>query len=126
MAITYEIDEERSIVMTTVTGRLTDAELMAHKEALLADPRFSAGMKELSDIRGIEDLDVTPQGIMAAASFDSQNNAELATHRLGLLVPTDLVFGMARMYEMRTEGNTGGVKVFRNEEEAMLWLGASD
>ncbi|MDH3206648.1 MAG: hypothetical protein OEO79_08550 [Gemmatimonadota bacterium] len=126
MAIRYEIDEERSIVMTTATGRLTDAELLAHKEALLADPRFRPGMKELSDIRGVEDLDVSPEGVMAAASFDSRNSPVLETHRLGLLVSTDLVFGMARMYEMRTDGNTGGVKVFRSEEEAMLWLDASD
>lgn len=126
MPITYEIDKERSLVRTTVTGRLTDADLLAHKHALLADPRFSMGMNELSDIRGVEDFQVTPEGIMAAAFFDSQNKAGLGTHQLALVASADLVFGMARMYGMRTEGNTGGVGVFRSEEEARSWLEASE
>ena len=126
MPITYEIDKERSLVRTTVTGRLTDADLLAHKRALLADPCFSIGMKELSDIRGVEEFEVTPEGIMAAAFFDSRNKAELGTHQLALVASADLVFGMARMYGMRTDGNTGGVGVFRSEEEAKVWLEASE
>lgn len=125
MAITYEIDEERAFVRTTITGRLTDADLIAHKEALLADPRFRIGMKELSDVRGVEDLQVTPHGVMMAAKFDSENNEGFGDHRLSLLVSEDLVFGMARMYGSRTLGNTGGVGVFRSEEEALAWLESS-
>ena len=122
VSITYRIDEALGVVRTTVTGRLDDQDLLAHKRALLADPRFTVGMKELSDIRQCEQMDVTPQGIAAAASFDSDHSSELRAHRLGLLVPTDLVFGLARMYEMSTDGNTGGVMVFRTEEDALRWL----
>ena len=121
MPISYDIDEERGFVRTVATGRLTDAELLEHKHALMADPRFRDGMKELSDIRGVDDLQVTPQGVMRAASFDSANNAAMGTHRLGLLVPSDYVFGMARMYQMRTDQNMG-VEVFRDDEEAQRWL----
>ena len=126
MAMTYEIDEERSLVRTTVSGRLTDADLLAHKHALLADPGFRVGMNELSDIRRVEEFEVTPEGITAAALFDSKNKADVGTHRLALVASADLVFGMARMYGMKTDGNTGGVGVFRNEEEAVVWLEASE
>lgn len=126
MPISYDIDEHRGVVRTIATGRLTDEDLLDHKRALLADARFRPGMRELSDIRGVDQLDVTPQGIMEAASFDADYEAELGAHRLGLLVPSDLVFGMARMYEMRTAGSTGGVEVFRTEDEALRWLGSSD
>lgn len=124
MPITYDIDETLGVVRTLVTGRLTDEQLIAHKHRLLADPRFTPGMKELSDVRGVEAMEVTPRGIAAAVSFDSSHSSKLDGHRLALLVPTDLVFGMARMYEMSTEGNTGGVQVFRSEDEALGWLEA--
>ena len=122
MPISYEIDEEQEIVRTTVTGRLTDDELLAHKQALVEDPRFREGMKELSDIRGVTELDITPEGVLKAVSFDATNASRFGTHRLGILVGSDHVFGMARMYEMRTDGNTGGVAVFRSVEEARSWV----
>ena len=122
MPLTYLIDEELGVVRTTATGRLTDAELLEHKKVLMDDPKFRPGMRELSDIRGVDALDVSPQGVMRAASFDSANSPTVGRHQLGILVPSDHVFGMARMYQMRTDGNTGGVHVFRDEAEAELWL----
>ena len=94
MPIQYDIDEEMGVIRTTASGRLTDEELLEHKRTLLSDARFRPGMRELS------------------------------RHQLALLVPTDLVFGMGRMYEQRTEGNTGGVEIFRDEAEAQRWLDA--
>lgn len=125
MPIQYEIDEKDGVVRTTATGRLTDDELMAHKRALLADPRFRGGMRELSDVRGVDELAVTPEGIANFASFDRAHTGVLEAHHLALLVPTEFVFGMGRMYEQRTDGNTGGVEIFRDEEAALSWLNSS-
>lgn len=125
MPIQYEIDEDRGVVRTTASGRLTDEELLEHKRALLDDPRFRPGMAELSDVRGVDELAVTPAGIAEAAQFDESHSDHFGSHRLALLVPTDLVFGMGRMYEQRTDGNTGGVQIFRDEAEALRWLESS-
>jgi hypothetical protein len=37
-------------------------------------------------------------------------------------VPTNLGFGMARMYEMLSERRGGGARVFRSESDALRWL----
>ena len=80
-------------------------------------------MKELSDIRPVSQLDVTPAGIGRFVQFDQQHADALDGHLLALLVPSDLVFGMGRMYEQRGADVSPSVRVFRDEAEARAWLG---
>lgn len=123
MPITYEIDEPRAVVLTTATGILTDADILAHKSRLLHDPKFHAGMKELSDLRWIDRLDVTPEGIQAMLRHDAEHGTELHAHRMALVASEDVVYGMARMYQSQVERVVAGVGVFRDMNEAMAWLG---
>lgn len=90
MPITYRIDSERGIVLTAATGVLTDDEVMAHKRALAGDPGYRAGMRELSDVRGVERLDVTPEGVRLMASLDRvQVFRDIAEARAWLALPPD-------------------------------------
>ena len=58
MPISYQIDDERGVVLTVASGLLTTGELIAHKEQLMNDPRFKSGIVELSDVRAIEKINV--------------------------------------------------------------------
>lgn len=42
------------------------------------------------------------------------------------MVPNDLVFGMARMYQILTETSPDEVEIFRDLDEALRWLGVAD
>ena len=44
MPLTYEIEAARQLIHTTGAGTLTDADVMAHRASLAADPAFVAGM----------------------------------------------------------------------------------
>lgn len=125
MPISYRIDSANGIVWTKVTGVLTDGQLLQHKEALLSDPSFRPGMKEISDVRDVERLDVTRDGIQQFARFDAAHSSHLSAHEIALLVSDDLTFGLGRMYGALTEGNIGGVTVFRCESEVRSWAGLS-
>jgi hypothetical protein len=61
MPITYRIDQEHDVVWTTATGVLTDADLLAHKSRLINDADFKPGLRELSDVRAVDRLEVTPK-----------------------------------------------------------------
>jgi len=125
MAITYAIDPGLGVVFTKATGVLTDDELVGHKQNLLRDPAFKPGMVELSDVRGVERLEVTPEGIRRFVAQDKADADRLRGFKLAIVVSKDVVFGMARVYEMRTEANPLSVNVFRDMEEARVWLGLS-
>lgn len=122
MTISYRIDPDQGIVLTEASDVLTVRELMAHKQALLNDPQFRPGLKELSDVRQVDQLAVTPDDLRALAAFDHKHAAVLSEHKLALLVPNDYVFGMARMYQLLSESGGDNVMVFREEGEARRWL----
>jgi hypothetical protein len=69
MPISYRIDEARALVLTTATGALTDADILGLKARLQVDPRWSPGMRELADVREIDRLDVTTEGVRRMASW---------------------------------------------------------
>lgn len=110
------------MVFTEATGVLTDGDILGHKSRLLADPAFDPSMPQISDIRGIERLDVTSAGVRAMVDHDTINAARRRGHRMALIVPQTAVFGMARMYELMGQGADDSVGVFRTAEEAYLWL----
>lgn len=125
MPISYEIDTRLGLIRTTATGVLTDADLVAHKRALASDPRIKPGMRELSDVRGVEQLEVTLAGIGTLVSMDAEPAAMFDDYRLAIVASTDVVFGMARLYQQRTDEELERVGIFRTMEEAAAWLGLS-
>ena len=122
MPISYRIDVERNLVLTTGSGTLTDNDIIQFKARLLQDPDFKPGMKELSDIRGIDQLDITPSGVQAMVQQDARHSAEVASHKLALVVSKEVAYGMARMYQTLTQSNIETVGVFRDIDEARAWL----
>ncbi len=123
MPISYRIDESRNLVLTAATGVLTDAEVLEHKERLLRDPEFRHGMAELTDVRAVARLEVTPEGIRRMVGFDSREGAGTENHRLAIVASHDFIFGMARMYQTQAELYRPEVGVFRTLDEALGWLG---
>jgi hypothetical protein len=67
MPISYRIDDARGLVLTTATGALTDADILDLKARLASDPWWSPGMQELADVRGIDRLEVTTEGVSQLA-----------------------------------------------------------
>ncbi len=125
MPISYRIDKQRRLVLTTATGVLTEEELLDHKRALIVDPEFEPGMRELTDVRTIERLSVTAAGVRKMVALDQDHTDRLGDYRLAIVAPTDASFGTARMYQMLTEANVQSIGVFRNMEEAEQWLGVA-
>jgi len=123
MPISYRIDPSRALVLTEAWGSLTDADILAHKDRLLKDPAFRPSMVQLSDVRRVEDLQVTRDGVAAMVQHDVTHAVHRGGHRLAIVISLDVVFGMARMYQIMSEQNDSTVGVFRTMEEAMVWLG---
>ncbi len=120
MPIAYTIDAARKLIVTRAWGVLNDEDLLQHKARLARDPLVTPDMRELSDVRGIEQLAVTPKGVRALVSHDDARFADGKQHRLAIIVPNDEVFGMARMYQ--TLGNDQPVRIFRDPALAEAWL----
>jgi hypothetical protein len=119
MPCSYTIDLARSLVLSRGWGVLTDGELLAHVRALTIDPRFVRSFHQLADLRDVADVEVSASTIREMARLNPYGDGS----RRAVVVTSDVLFGMARMYQILREEPTDELEVFRKLDDALRWLG---
>ena len=120
MPVDYTIDTAVGVIFVCVSGTLTKANVLQFRERLLADPNFSDGTRMLTDFSSVDDFQIS-----------SDDEAELIFHasktelifKTAFVAPSDLAFGMMRIYEAKLGENFEDVCVFRTMAAAREWLG---
>jgi len=126
MPITYSIDSRRRIVWATASGRLSDQDVLAYQVAAW-EQADTAGYDELVDLTAVTQVEmVSPEKLAELAQRASQSDSRQHPGRLAIVGTSDLHFGVGRMYQTHRSLVPGGnkeVRVFRQREEALIWLG---
>lgn len=120
MAIAHTIDAELGLVLCRAWDVLTNEDLHRHYEAIQADPAFQRTFRQLGDLRDVTRLTADSAAIAAAASLQ----VFAPGTRRALIAPTDITFGLARMFASYAEDVGQTVRVFRSAEDAESWVGA--
>jgi hypothetical protein len=119
MPADYTVDKEQGVVFTCAWGKLTDEDALAHQQRLRADPAFKSWYRQLADFSAVEQFELTPKGIRLLASGDPWGPGA----RRAVVSPTDIAFGMMRMFQILLGEGTQDTAVFRTRPEALSWLG---
>ncbi|MGH9741812.1 MAG: hypothetical protein ACRD51_05605 [Candidatus Acidiferrum sp.] len=115
----YKIDKERKVVLSSGTGVFTKEDALSHQDRLVADPDFDSSYSQLLDFTHITRIDLTATDVQHLAL----RNIFSPQSRRAILVPTDLGFGLGRMFEiLRENAGEQGIRIFRNLEEALDWV----
>ena len=101
---------------------LTNRELLAHVRALAVDRRFARNFNQLADLRDVTDLQVTAATIREMVKLNPFGTSA----RRALVVTSDVVFGMARMYQILLEESSYKFEIFREVDQAFQWLGIAE
>lgn len=117
MPATYRLDPERRLVVITLAGVVTGAELDEVRTQIREDPAFDPSFSVLVDASELNPAALTGQVVRARAAAPPPGRM-----RVAVVAPADAVFGIARMYQMMVEGSGKPVGVFRSTDEAMAWL----
>lgn len=119
MPADYRIDIPNNLVFSFGTGLLTIDDLIGHQRRLRSDPAFKPTLNQLTDFCSVSELNVTADGIrqMSEASFFAP------TSRRAIVVDRDVLYGLARMYEILRDRGPEQISVFRSYPEALAWLG---
>ena len=125
MPIEYSIDEGLGAIFTTASAVLTEEELLEHKRKIISDPKFRPGFVELSDVRAISEVAISPSGIEKFVEQDASDAELLKDYKLAIVVSGALEYGMGVMYEMMSSEQNRNVRIFRDLNPAMDWLGIS-
>jgi hypothetical protein len=119
MPACYKIDKQRRLVMSTAYGTVSREDLLDHQNKLLADPDFDPTFSQLSDFGHMTKVEVTAEDVRKFA----ERNIFAPSSRRAFVVPDDVAFGLARMFEMlRDAKGEQGIRVFRELEEGLDWV----
>ena len=120
MSYRYEIDVEKALVLSFVSGVLTTDDMHSARRTMAADPRFSPDQSQFVDMSGVTgvEVDMTMIREFAAHSIHRPHT------RIAVVVQRKDVFGMLRMYETFRElaGIDQRIRLFETAEAAMAWL----
>ena len=121
MPASYRIYPEARFVHTRATGALAGREMIAHADALAADPAFSPDYVQLADFRETTAFLATSAEMRRLADH---NPFDLTARRVGL-VGTSVAYGMLRMYQMLSGIDDVQSLVTRSEAEAWAFVGVA-
>ena len=122
MSARYRILPEHRLVLVTFQGDLTPEEIAAGRDELGRDPGFDPRFFQLVDARRLRDIPAESVEVLKLG----QKTVFAGGVRRAIVVSTDLVFGIGRMFELSAIKLGHEIKVFRSMEEACTWLGVPD
>ena len=95
----YKIDKERRLVMTAASGVLSLADALSHLERLSKDPDFDPSYTQIADFMQVTKIELSAQNIHDLA----QRSIFSPQSRRPFIVPSDVAYGLARMFEILRE-----------------------
>jgi hypothetical protein len=127
-AIECWIDAERRLVLTRGHGTFTSEDVFGYQRDVWSRPEV-AGFDELADMSGVEHITLpSPHRIQELAQASAGMDPPASASRFAIVAPTELAFGLGRMYETYRaleDRSTKQVAVFRTMEQALEFLGIS-
>jgi len=124
MPISIHYDPEQNVLYTDATGEISLGDIMSYYseiERIDFKPQYSvlADYSEASIELNYDDLNK-----MASKRSSISHGSGLV--KIAVFAKSDVVFGVARMYEAMIDKESYEVNAFRDREEAMQWLGIRD
>jgi hypothetical protein len=115
----FKIFRERRLVMSAVSGVVTIADALAHRENLRKHPDFDPSFSQLVDLSNVTKIEFSHEDVVTFA----QDTIFSLNSRRAALATCDIAYGLARMFEMHREAKgEEGLRVFRNLDEALDWV----
>ena len=117
---------ESPFVLSVVSGDVDSAQLLAHVKAFTEESAENYGLLELVDCRAVSNADqLTVRGCIDASKIEMACPRS-AKRKLAIVVPNQLLFGLARAYATISCDSRADTTVCYSIEEALEWLGAED
>ena len=123
MAVRTYIDETMDMAVQEIRGDLTADEVLKAQHELYVELGFDPAKPCLWDAtEGNVAGAMTGGDMQGAARRSSALWERMAGGRTAILVARESDFGMGRMYEQLAAGMPRELGVFRDREEALVWL----
>lgn len=131
MAIHFTVFPDENYFLSRYVGAVTDSELLdsyrAFLEGELEGEHWQPGMNELVDAQHADFTQLSSRGLRQLQDFaESFLDQQGASMRTAVFAPHDLPYGLARVYAAMAESSPELISIFRDLDNARLWLDQPD
>jgi hypothetical protein len=119
MQVDKRVNAADRVLTLNLSGEIRDEDMLSLAIDIENDPEVKPDFSMLLDVRRADVRSVTSAGVRRLAE---RPYALAPESRRGVVVPDELSFGMARMYEALRDKLGGAIRVFRDFDEAKRWV----
>ena len=121
MPLTYSIDVAQNIIRTCGAGDVTLADVISHFRELQNDKRCPPQLDVLLDLTETISLPETSQ-LTAVTNEIRKIQSKVLFGACAIVASRDVLFGMARIFEVMAQPYFRAISVFRSVEPAEAFL----
>jgi hypothetical protein len=125
MCHSINLDKNRRLVQVTAWGMVNRDELIEIFIEAVKHQDWNAGFNMLCDFNKILNFDVTSDDIYKIIEWQESVDAMIGDGKCAFIAGSDLVYGMSRMWQTLSSGRSQKVGVFRQMNDAIIWLGST-
>ncbi len=118
MPAEYKIDKLLGVVFSFAHEIITDEDAYSHQDKLRIDPAFNPSYNQLFNFTELTHADLSTDAIHHLAD---RNPFGLGSKR-AFVAPSDLMYGLSRMFQLLTNYHQDELRVFRDMHEAHKYL----
>ena len=125
--IAFSVDVEARRRLATFTGLIGDRELFDAYSTLVNEATYDPSLDDLIDLRAVTHMGVTGAGLHRLIAMYDQRDSDGYSTRAAIVAPTDVLYGVARMFQtLRGDETPDEIVVFRSMDDALQWLDCRD
>ncbi len=118
MPVHIRVDASRKLVEFLCYGTLTDDDVRNVARSIRETPGIQPEFDHLVDTLAVDEILLTTAGVQEYSQYDLLGDYV----RRAVVVKSDHLYGIARMFEQLREDRQGETRVFRSLVEALDWL----
>jgi hypothetical protein len=126
MVVNTVVDKKSSVMIHTVTGKITFEEIKSSYEAVLTHPDFKDDFNSIWDIRDADASKFDSHDVIKIARYFETQTKTRAKYKVAVIVSRDLEYAISRKYQVAAADLPARIGIFIDLEEAKKWVTGSD
>lgn len=124
MPVRDYFDADRGVLLLTLEGEVSDEDLLKYARRAAGDESLPPGHDILVDARSaIPGGALQGQTLRRVADIFGREDRSPEETRVALVASNDVAYGLSRMYQAFRSESPIQLRVFREMDEARVWLG---
>ena len=126
MKVDTVVDKKASVMIHTITGKMTFDEIRSSYEAILSHPDFQESMNSIWDLREADASKLDSIDIIKMARYFETKEKNRAKYKAAVVVSRDSEYSLSRKYQVAAADLPAKVDIFIDLEAAKEWVRGSD